>query len=1074
VSYFDLAKIVLFLVSDAQGGEAMGKSGCRVLFACLAAALVFGAVLLSSKIFGEPPAQSKEIVLKFDPDAFKTVKNNGRDFILLDLPQCHYPADPVGAPQLPAYFARVLVPRGAKFEKVTITDSKAEKLPGNFEPNFVRPPCHPGQQPPTSEPDQKIYGGDSPYPTETVEFLREGIMRGHRIFFLRVNPIQYLPKSKEFLFHSQVTVLIEYSIDQTRALTIKPCRKGEPFWQVVADSVDNPSDMETISEQEAGEGSALRGDLEPLQGGTETVTYLIITSSAFQGEDGFKPLADWKKKKGVPAKIVTTESINTDYTGVDLQEKIKRCIIDYVNNHGTIYVLLGGDIDTIPDRDCYGYVASAPPTSDRYIPCDLYYSGLDDINWNDDGDNKCGEIPSGGDSVDMEPDVFVGRYSCRTTAQVQAVVNKVLEYEKTAPAAGFSKELILSGVMLWGWFNPLTGGYQDGGTCPSGWVSDAEYWSGKMYNDCIAPYWSPNRTNFFDTTPGLTLTGAALQAELDTGFGIVNMKTHGNVTVWGTETDTYSTNNALSQINDNKFSIIYTIACYVNAFDDAYVCLGEAFTRNGSYDGFPTCGGGAVAFIACSRYGWGSPGQPTGLFSDEYNREFYKKLLSSGLYHLGEAFAMHKYTFVPQCNSYNPYRWLQFGINLIGDPELPVWTDNPQTMSVIYPVSIGTGSQTLSITAEPYSHVCLRKVVDSTDEVYVYGDADVSGNYSAVINPATTGTLKLTVTKHNFYPFEADISVAATRTVTVSSACGTPNPPAGAHQYANGSSVTVSCGPTPFAGPAGTQYVCTGWTGSGDIPPTGTEASYTIAAIAQDSAITWAWKTQYQLTTAVNLSVGGSVTPNGTIWQDANSLVYLSASLNAGYIFTGWSGNLTGSENPVTVTMNAPKSITANFTPACTLTIRSQYGTADPPVGTHTYPINTVVTASVGTPVYGSSGIRYLCTGWRARGSPDTLLAEGTGNSVTFTITMNTTLTWRWKTQYQLITTVSPEGGGTIDVSPTSSDGWYDAKSTVTLTAIENEGYDFSYWTGGLRGIANPQNLLLRGPRTVTANFIPK
>jgi hypothetical protein len=1040
----------------------MGKEGCRVLVVCLAAALVFGAFLLSSKIFGEPPTESKEIVLKFDPNALKTVKSNGRDFLSLE--RCHYPAGPVGAPQLPAYFARIVVPRGAKFEKVAITGSKAEKLPGNFEPDFVRPPCHPGQKPPTTEPDQKIYRGESAYPTETVEFLREGVMRGHRIFFLRVNPIQYLPKSKELLFHSEITVHIEYTIDSSHASTIKPCKKGEPFWRIIADSVDNAADMETVSQQDSGENPAPQGDIQPLQGGTETVQYLIICSSAFQGDDGFKPLAEWKKKKGVPSKIVTTDSINTGYTGVDLQEKIKLCIIDYVNNHGAIYVLLGGDMDTIPDRDCYGYVASAPPTSDRYIPCDLYYAALDDIDWNEDRNNKCGELD---EVTDMEPDVFVGRLSCRTIEQAQALVNKTLDYEKTAPAAGFSKELIMSGVMLWGWFNPLTGQYQDGGTCPTGWVSDAEYWSGKMYDDYIEPYWSPNRTDFFDTTPGLTLTAAALQSELDAGYGILNMNTHGNVTVWGTESGSaYSTTNALAQINDNKFSIIYTGACYVNAFDDDYVCLGEGFTRNAN--------GGSVAFIACSRYGWGSPGYPTGLFSDEYNREFYKKLLSSGLYHLGEAFAMHKYAFVPQCDSYNPYRWLQFGINLIGDPELPVWTNNPQTMSVIYPSNIGTGSQTVSITAEPYSHVCLWKVVGSTDEVYVYGDADVSGNYSAVINPATSGTLKLTVTKHNFYPFEADILVTATRTVTVSSAYGAPNPSAGAHQYANGSSVTVSCGTTPYAGPAGTQYVCTGWTGgSGDIPSIGAETSYTFT-ITSDSSITWNWKTQYQLTTSVNPSVGGSVTPNGTIWQDANSLVYLSALPNAGYAFTGWSGDLTGSENPAAVAMDAVKSIVANFTATCTLTIRSQYGAPDPPAGTHTCLINTEITVSVGTPVYGSPGIRYLCTGWRARGSPDTLPAEGSGNSVTFTITMNTTLTWRWKTQYQLTTAVYPEACGAIGVSPTSPDGYYDAKSTVTLTAIENEGYNFSYWTGGLRGIANPQDMLLRGPRTVTANFILK
>jgi hypothetical protein len=87
---------------------------------------------------------------------------------------------------------------------------------------------------------------------------------------------------------------------------------------------------------------------------------------------------------------------------------------------------------------------------------------------------------------------------------------------------------------------------------------------------------------------------------------------------------------------------------------------------------------------------------------------------------------------------------------------------------------------------------------------------------------------------------------------------------------------------------------------------------------------------------------------------------------------------------------------------------------------------------------------------------------------------MNTTLTWTWKTQYLLTTSAIPDGSGTVEVSPISTDGYYDAKSTITLTAIENEGYYFGYWSGGLRGTANPQVLLLRGPRNVTATFIPE
>jgi uncharacterized repeat protein (TIGR02543 family) len=303
---------------------------------------------------------------------------------------------------------------------------------------------------------------------------------------------------------------------------------------------------------------------------------------------------------------------------------------------------------------------------------------------------------------------------------------------------------------------------------------------------------------------------------------------------------------------------------------------------------------------------------------------------------------------------------------------------------------------------------------------------------------------------------------------TVVSAHSTPSGEGWYNSGAAASSLVTS----PESGGAGIQYVCTGYSGTGSCP-NGSETFVTFT-INEPSTVTWNWKTQYELTTTANPSGSGSVTPDGTIWQDANSSVYLSAFANAGYIFTGWSGDLTGSENPASVTMNGPKSITANFSPKCTLTIRSQHGTPDPPLGTWAYAVGAEVTASIASPVSGSPGVRYICTGWRARGSPDTLPPEGTVNSVTFTIIMNTTITWRWRTQYLLTTGISPESSGTIDISPTSADGYYDAKSTITLTAIENEGYDFSYWSGGLRGIANPQNLLLRGPRTVTANFIPE
>ena len=53
---------------------------------------------------------------------------------------------------------------------------------------------------------------------------------------------------------------------------------------------------------------------------------------------------------------------------------------------------------------------------------------------------------------------------------------------------------------------------------------------------------------------------------------------------------------------------------------------------------------------------------------------------------------------------------------------------------------------------------------------------------------------------------------------------------------------------------------------------------------------------------------------NGSAYvYSVNSVVQLTASANIGYHFTGWSGDMSGTANPVTITMNGNKTIGANF-----------------------------------------------------------------------------------------------------------------------------------------------------------------
>lgn len=69
---------------------------------------------------------------------------------------------------------------------------------------------------------------------------------------------------------------------------------------------------------------------------------------------------------------------------------------------------------------------------------------------------------------------------------------------------------------------------------------------------------------------------------------------------------------------------------------------------------------------------------------------------------------------------------------------------------------------------------------------------------------------------------------------------------------------------------------------------------------------------QYTLITAVSPSGSGTITPTGGIY-DGGTEVTLAAIPENGWSFVEWSGDTTGKTNPITITMDSDKSITARF-----------------------------------------------------------------------------------------------------------------------------------------------------------------
>jgi len=232
---------------------------------------------------------------------------------------------------------------------------------------------------------------------------------------------------------------------------------------------------------------------------------------------------------------------------------------------------------------------------------------------------------------------------------------------------------------------------------------------------------------------------------LNAGMGFVNHNGHGwySVMVLG-EREALSCDDFMGLENSSSLGILYSVGCWCGAFD--FECIGEAYVRA------PL--GGGVAFLGNSRYGWGSPGHPGYGFSDVFDETFWLELFK-GSYHIGEAFSRSKLMFVPLADQENVYRWEEFQLNLIGDPEMCVWVYPPRVLSVDLPEWLPCGQVvSFSIFADVDSGmVCLSGKG-------VYERAVIRGGRCMLnLPPVDACTLDVVITSPYTIPFEGKIPV---------------------------------------------------------------------------------------------------------------------------------------------------------------------------------------------------------------------------------------------------------------------------------------------------------------------------
>jgi hypothetical protein len=367
--------------------------------------------------------------------------------------------------------------------------------------------------------------------------------------------------------------------------------------------------------------------------------------------------------------------------------------------------------NTWPVRPEYVLVVGAPDL----LPASLSSPG-------DGTDDAYGDM-----SGTYEIEIPVGRFFCDNAGECSTLVTKSLTYEKTPYASGDSTWM-RRGTTLIREDNPPDSYYQ----------ADCRYirglWSGAGYlqtESLISTY--NNSTD--------------VRNAINAGRGLVIHRGQcvGN---WWSPFDQVS---PATLSNGAMLPVVVSGSCQTLTLASGSTMLADQFVRAGTAQTLR----GAVAY-----FGTGSIGSHISLQRGTVSKGFFTAVFAEGRYKLGDACKRGKFyldSLVPGNQTYYQ-EWI-----LLGDPELPLWTDKPGPLVAAYDSAVPLGPYTMNVhvtrDGSPAAGALVCAMMDTS--VYVYGTTDAQGDVSLNFTTLHIGTMSLTATARNCLPCENTVQVFA-------------------------------------------------------------------------------------------------------------------------------------------------------------------------------------------------------------------------------------------------------------------------------------------------------------------------
>jgi len=635
-----------------------------------------------------------------------------------------------GNPLLPYFGADVLLPQNQQIKTVRIISQNYYSTQNDLtiKPASKQFPISQKIENYEVKPDETVYNSLSRFPEKTVNNVSTNFLSGHSIGSFSICPINYIPGKKQIKFLKDIQIEITY---ETSAISTEQFLKNSYYIQKrITNIVDNPHILSSYNYPSNRD---------------EEYDILLITNAELLPY--FQDYIDFKTSIGFIVETITTEEIYSNYSGIDEQEKIRNCVIDYYLNFSIGFVILGGDSvpndpsqNVIPHRGFYA-------VDDNNIPSDMYYACLDrgpgtgtGPDWNNDGDNRWGEP----EEYDLFAEVGIGRICVDDETEIQNFTSKLYMYQNNPVIDDIEKTLMIGEELN---NSPWTygGDYKDEiayGSSNHGFTTTAI-----SDNFTISTLYDRDMTwDKYDVFDQFNNTGINLLNHLGHSSPTYNMKMNNS---------DITTSNLTNDGITRGFVIGYSQGCYNGSFDNWH--WNNGYGEDCFAEKITTLETGEVACVSNSRYGWYIPGN-TNSTSQFLDRQFYDAIFGEDITIIGFTNSDSKEDNMSYFTSNDYMRYTAYETNLFGDPSLDIWTAVPEEIVAIYPPSVLIGTEQISfVTDTPFARIALMQ----DGELIGRGVADETGSILIDLFSCITSTesIELSIIGHNKIRLQDSITI---------------------------------------------------------------------------------------------------------------------------------------------------------------------------------------------------------------------------------------------------------------------------------------------------------------------------